>query len=168
MEFSSVDKKRYKALLLQTLKAFDDFCKENDIHYCAAGGTMIGAVRHQGFIPWDDDIDVYMKRTDYDRFISLRNLLDNSDYEIIDPNINGYYCAHTKFSHRYSTIWEFQGIPFVYGAFVDIFVLDYEDGLREEVAIKRMKYAHKANLFYISSNNHPVRVIMNCLLKGEF
>ena len=167
MEFSSDDKIKYKTLLLQTLKAFDDFCKKNDIHYCAAGGTMIGAVRHQGFIPWDDDIDVYMKRADYDRFISVRNQLENSDYEIIDPNTIGYYCAHTKFSHRYSTIWEFQSIPFVYGAYVDVFVLDYEDGSYLEVANKRMKYAHKVNLFYISSNNHPARVIMHCLVKGE-
>ena len=71
MEFSASDHIRYKELLLQTYKAFVIFCKEHEIRFFAAGGTMIGAVRHQGFIPCDDDMDVYMKRVDYDRFINL-------------------------------------------------------------------------------------------------
>ena len=119
MEFTPVDKKRYKFLLLQTFKAFVKFCKDNGIQFFAAGGTMIGAVRHRGFIPWDDDIDVYMKRCDYDKFINLRSQLDGTNYEILDPSLDGYYCAHTKFSHRYSTLWEFQGIPFVSSKVMD-------------------------------------------------
>lgn len=168
MEFSETDKTRYKVMLLRTFKAFDGFCKENDIHYCAAGGTMIGAVRHHGFIPWDDDIDVYMKRPDYDRFISLREQLDGTDYEIIDPSNDGYYCAMAKFSHRYSTIWQFQSIPFVFGAFVDVFVLDYEDGSFDKVVKKRMDLAKKVNQFYISANSHSVWEIKNIFLKGNF
>lgn len=166
MGFSPTDQEKYKDLLLQTFKAFDTFCKENDIHYCAAGGTMIGAVRHQGFIPWDDDIDVYMKRPDYDKFISLRNQLNGTAYEIIDPSNDGYYCAMAKFSHRYSTIWEFRGIPFVFGAYVDVFVLDYEDGPYDEVVSKRMKIAQKVNLFYICSNNHSYQEIGATISQG--
>ena len=103
MDFTPSDKKRYKDLLLQTYKVFAKFCADNGISYFAAGGTLIGAVRHHGFIPWDDDVDVYMKRADYDKFISLRDQLANTAYEIIDPSNNGYYCAMAKFSHRYST-----------------------------------------------------------------
>lgn len=153
-------------LLLQTFKAFDTFCKENDIQYCAAGGTMIGAVRHQGFIPWDDDIDVYMKRSDYDKFISLKNQLNGTAYEIIDLNNDGYYCAMAKFSHRYSTVWEFRGIPFVFGAYVDVFVLDYETGPYDEVVSKRMYFAKKVNLFYICSNNHSFQEIGESISQG--
>ena len=61
----------YREVLLQTMKAFISFCKEYQITYYACGGTAIGAVRHGGMIPWDDDIDVYMDRTNYNRFISL-------------------------------------------------------------------------------------------------
>ena len=56
---------------LEALKAFDKFCKEQGLRYFAIGGTLLGAVRHKGFIPWDDDIDVGMPRPDYDRLISL-------------------------------------------------------------------------------------------------
>ncbi len=167
MEFSPTDKIKYKDLLLQTYKAFAKFCADNDIQYFAAGGTMIGAVRHKGFIPWDDDIDVYMNRSEYDKFISLRNRLAGSCYEIIDPSNKGYYCAMAKFSHRNSTIWEFQGIPFVFGAYIDVFVLDFEDGTYNEIAKKRRIYSKKVDLFYISANNHPFKVVRDLLCRGE-
>lgn len=56
------------ARMLEILKAFDVICAENDIPYCLAFGSALGAERHGGFIPWDDDVDVYMDFTDYPRF----------------------------------------------------------------------------------------------------
>ena len=167
MEFTTTEQKRYKQYLLQTYKFFAKFCADNEIHFCAAGGTMIGAVRHHGFIPWDDDIDVYMKRRDYDLFISSRSKLDGTEYEIIDPATNGYYCAHATLSHRNTTIWEFSSIPFVFGAYIDVFVLDYADGPYEELVGERMNYAKKINLFYICSNNYPIKGIMKHLFQGD-
>ena len=61
-----------RTVQMDLLDRFDRACKENGLTYSLCGGTLIGAVRHGGYIPWDDDIDVMMPRPDYDRFIRLR------------------------------------------------------------------------------------------------
>ena len=60
-----------KAIELSILMEFDVFCKNNDLTYFLCGGTLLGCIRHKGFIPWDDDIDVFMPRKDYERFFEL-------------------------------------------------------------------------------------------------
>ena len=56
---------------LGILKAFDAFCRENNLTYYLAGGTMLGAIRHKGFIPWDDDVDLMMPRADYEKMMTI-------------------------------------------------------------------------------------------------
>ena len=56
-----------KQMMLDIMQDIHDFCEKNGLRYYLAFGTMIGAVRHKGFIPWDDDIDLWMPRPDYDR-----------------------------------------------------------------------------------------------------
>lgn len=58
-------------VLFEMLNDFDIFCRENNIEYSLAYGTLLGAVRHKGFIPWDDDLDVMMTRENYKKFLSL-------------------------------------------------------------------------------------------------
>lgn len=159
MELSEKETTKLKSKLIQTYKAFRELCFSNDIHFFAGGGTMIGAIRHKGIIPWDDDIDIFMLRKDYDKFISLKHHLGCTDYEIIDSSDDGYFCSMAKFSHRYSSIWEFREIPFVSGVYLDVFVLDYENGSFAEVAEKKKRYDHFSNLFYISSADHSFSLI---------
>lgn len=59
------------AVELHMLEAFDEVCKKYGLTYYVDFGTLLGAVRHQGFIPWDDDIDVVMFRDDYERFQAI-------------------------------------------------------------------------------------------------
>ena len=64
--------KQLQKVEYQMLKDFDKFCRENDIEYCLTYGTLIGAVRHKGIIPWDDDIDVAMPLKDFQKFQTLK------------------------------------------------------------------------------------------------
>lgn len=63
--------RKLQTVELDILLIFDKFCRDNGICYSLFAGTALGAVRHQGFIPWDDDVDVFMDLKNYDRFISL-------------------------------------------------------------------------------------------------
>lgn len=71
----------HQAVLYQLLQAFDGVCKKHNIKYMLFAGTALGAVRHQGFIPWDDDLDVVMLRPEYDRFLAVAEQeLDKDKY----------------------------------------------------------------------------------------
>lgn len=71
-----------KKIQIDILRELDSFCRKNGINFSIAYGTLIGAVRHKGFIPWDDDIDVTMTRTDFERFLSL---FHSEKYELLKP-----------------------------------------------------------------------------------
>ncbi len=62
-----------KMIQLKILDSIDDFCKKTEYNISCFSGTLIGAVRHKGYIPWDDDVDICMKRKDYNRFFSEFN-----------------------------------------------------------------------------------------------
>ena len=71
--------------LIEMLEWLHSFCVENNIKYYAIGGTLLGAVRHNGFIPWDDDIDIGMPRNEYNRFIKCMENTCQSKYVLETP-----------------------------------------------------------------------------------
>lgn len=114
-------------VLLDTFKAFAEFCEKNDILYFAASGTLLGAIRHKGFIPWDDDIDVFLLRKDYDKLLSLKKEMKDSGYMVSDFHDKGYPYGFAKFYDTTKTFWEYKHFPFVMGPFIDLFPLDESD-----------------------------------------
>jgi len=116
------DKKRYKEILLKTFQAFDSLCKKHGLTYYTAYGSLIGAIRHHGIIPWDDDIDVHMPIDSYEKFLSLKGKLD-IPYRIDDIRDKGYFKPYAKFCDANTSIIEDKDIPYVFGVFIDVFPL---------------------------------------------
>lgn len=75
--------KRAWAATLEVLKEVDRICKKHDIQYFAQWGILLGAVRHHGFIPWDDDLDIGMKREDFNKFIKVAPGELSGEYDIL-------------------------------------------------------------------------------------
>lgn len=111
-------------ILLQVVK----FCNNNSIKYFLIGGTLLGAIRHDGFIPWDDDIDIGMFRDDYERFIKLFSLDINNKNLYIQNKRNTpsvpYFFTKIRLKDSAAIDRETQHANFKKGIFIDIFPLD--------------------------------------------
>lgn len=116
---------QYKELILDVFKTFIEICAQHNLRYFCCGGTAIGAIRHQGMIPWDDDIDVLMPRPDYERFIAISTQMSMEKYEIVTAEIEDtYYLPFAKLCNKHTSLVEYVDIPSVFGAYIDIFPLD--------------------------------------------
>lgn len=158
----------YRNILLNTFKDFLSFCKNNNLHYYAAFGTVLGAVRHKGFIPWDDDIDVYMPREDYERFLQMKDKMDGSGYEIIDLDNKGYFIYMAKFCNANTTLIEKIGQQPI-GVYIDVFPLDYYDEEYSKPLVKYNKYYFNIWLYYAHSiRTYSMKLFASCIKKREF
>lgn len=122
---------RLRRLQLAELEILDEFvhvCEKYGLRYYLVGGTLLGAVRHQGFIPWDDDIDVAMPREDYDRFADVAASELGPQYFYQSPETDPYYfLTYAKMRKNGTEIYEerFKNARFHKGIFIDIFPLDF-------------------------------------------
>lgn len=114
-----------QSIQLELLISFDKVCRDNGFRYSLGGGTLLGAVRHEGFIPWDDDIDVMMPRPDYDRFILY--CLDNDlSFRLTShETTNNYYNLFAKIWNPNTIITDdLTDIPYSIGVNIDVFPID--------------------------------------------
>ena len=132
-EVSSLMKRAWAAEL-ELLKLVQDICEEHHITYFAEGGTLLGAIRHKGFIPWDDDIDLSMFRDDYDRFVAIVNEKYSDKYTISgfcqtekgmteqDIDYSSFGPVISKWNYG-EYLRRFHNFPFAVR--IDIFPMDY-------------------------------------------
>jgi len=119
--------------LLGIMDDLDRVCRENGISYFLSGGTMLGAVRHHGFIPWDDDADIFMTRADYERFRALFPQELSSAYVLVEPGVTrDYGLSMVKVRKKGTALIECPDpmpddealLDGTYGVWVDIFILE--------------------------------------------
>ena len=125
IEKKYLTKEERQACSLKLLKCFDAFCSSHSIRYSLSGGTLLGAIRHNGFIPWDDDIDVELPRPDYNRFV-----MDYKDpqgrYKCYAPEIGNSMITYARLCDMVDT----GSIPYCpwckenTGIYIDIFPVD--------------------------------------------
>lgn len=112
---------------LEILKVIDAFCRDHDIQYSLYAGTLLGAVRHHGFIPWDDDLDICMVRSEYDRFIDLWAKEGPKGYLIQNKELERNFTqSFTKIRKDHTTFLQDESERGKYhtGIFVDVFPID--------------------------------------------
>lgn len=112
-----------KKQLLKMLLVFDKFCKENQLTYYLSGGTLLGAIRHHGFIPWDDDVDVNMPRPDCERLMELTGG-KIGDYVLLAPNYTDYRHAYHWKLYDCSMLVRKNDKKDPYPVFMDIFPIE--------------------------------------------
>lgn len=167
-----------KQIELDILKCFHSFCAENNIRYFISHGTLLGAIRYKGFIPWDDDMDVLVPREDYDRLISI--FRDSERYQLIsfekNKNFAFPYAKLCDITTRKVEGGYFNGTEL--GLDIDVFPLDHWDNDLEK-ARKEVKKQQK-NMFRLSLSKlqkpdslNPVKrfvkgiLMIPCKLRGS-
>ena len=151
MKYNEYDDKILKhlqSLELGILKDFIKICEENNLTYYMYAGSLLGAIRHQGFIPWDDDLDVIMFRDDFEKFKKIFQATENEKYELLCNETNKeYFHLLAKLmlkDTRFEEAWVSQ-VDFHIGINMDIFVLDdlAENNLKRSYQLKKAFWYNK-------------------------
>lgn len=144
-----------RQLQIGILNAVHDFCKENNITYSLAYGTLLGAARHKGYIPWDDDIDIMMPREDYDRFLStFKHPLYKTFHA---PETEGLYLTFAKVIDPRIDLIENGSMKLHLGAYIDIFPFDNYPGLEQTPKSWFEKYKEWTYRFAITNYKYSIR-----------
>lgn len=162
-------KKKLQQKIMEMVKDVDDICKKHNIKYYLAYGSCLGAVRHKGFIPWDDDFDIILKYEDYCKFLKIcQKELDNNTYfvQTLDTDKN-YYLSFAKIRNIKTSLIEEsnKNESMVNGIYIDVFPLvGYPDNKFKQFILKiNRAFVLSANRNVI--NNKFLSLIFKLILK---
>ena len=144
---------------LEILKDFCNLCEEYNIDYFGVGGTSIGAVRHGGFIPWDDDIDIGLLRKDFDRFIKIAKKKMGDKYEILNAETDcNYPLMSTRLMLKGTEFREecFRKLPCKMGIFLDIYCFDNISNNKIKMRIQGARAWFWGKLMVLCAVDEPV------------
>ena len=151
----SKERKKIWAVLLDLLIKFDSVCKEHHLTYCFTDGSLLGAVRHKGFIPWDDDLDVSMPRADYEKLQTLGGEFGDPYFLQTPYTDKGYFYSFVKIRNKNTTglskAFMYQG--FNDGLFLDVFPLDEVDSEQGEMVYNKLRELVISNSAYMKLSN---------------
>ena len=165
----AIDVEEQKRLQFAMLVALADFCELNGLNYSLYEGTLLGAVRHKGFIPWDDDIDVCMPRKDYDIFLATFSHDYFKAYSC--DKTDGYYYPFAKLVDTRTVLYEKADYQCNLGVNIDVFPIDYLPcGLAE---LKKVYRRYKQFRFFYLLKTTEIHKQRNklktfCILIGRF
>lgn len=180
-KFNNYDEKMFnhlQELNFMMLEDFIEICDNHDIEYFLSYGTLIGAVRHNGFIPWDDDIDLFMFRDQHDKLIRIMNENPSEKYEILSLENQKDYCrVYSQFNLKGTKTEEYYDLKsdFTLGLSLDIFVLDNMPSktismkyfIVKQKIYKKLLWIHEIvyNEAYISKNKERLGKIIKIIFK---
>lgn len=150
-----------KKLELEILLKFDEFCKQHKLRYYLSDGTLLGAIRHKGFIPWDDDIDVCMPRPDYERAVKLFRILDGR-YKLRSNHIDDFSAPFAKLVDLNTrVVSRISNSNIELNLWIDIFPVDgLPDNIDIVERIYRKSYFYRCMLMlYDSKEIHDEKII---------
>lgn len=133
--------------MMELLMAFDKICRKHGLNYWLIGGTLLGAARHRGFIPWDDDMDVQMLREDYLKLLALPKEEWGETMALqcrgTDPN---YFFQYAKLRDRRSILDESNGYDRIFrerGIYIDVFPIDRHPAWTQRLSIHAFGHVYK-------------------------
>jgi len=162
-------KRELQLCMLDMIKDIDKICKENNIEYYIVYGSCLGAVRHKGFIPWDDDFDIAMTDDNYFKFLKIcEEKLDKDKYYVqTSEKENNYYLSFSKIRNIKTTLIEEKNsdIDITYGVYIDVFPLVGvpNNKIKREILKINRAFMLSANINVI--NNRFLKLIFNIILK---
>lgn len=172
-EYKELSLKEHKKITLDILIEVAKFCDAHNLRYYLAYGTLLGAIRHRGFIPWDDDIDIQMPREDYEKFIALFSASEHSDLKVVTPNSLESKHTFLKIVNKHTIKIE-KAINYndltPLGVDIDVFPLDGQPNgkMRFNIYYKRKQKLYLYYLMLILDKNDMDKKKIPLFLLGHF